>query len=313
MTSSHTVASGMRPLDAEMPRTSAEVAEIIRQAAASGQGLRLMGRGSWLEAGHPVRAARSVSLLMTRGIVAYNPADLTITSGAGTTIAELDEVTRAHQQWCPLAPPGPDIFNTVGATIATASAGPYAATFGRPRNLVLGLECVDGTGRIIAAGGRVVKNVAGFDLTRTMIGAWGTLGAITLVHLRLRALPTVSEWWSLRARKSDAARLDAFVRGPLAPLACVRFIPPEVPPDADEELFFVHLGGNPAFVEASRSALRALGDARERDPRALQTLDAFGVQPSFTLEWRLDALALRLRDRFDPHRILNPGLLGEPA
>lgn len=313
MMRSGSVSTAMRPIDAELPRTSAEVAGIIRDAAGARQGLRLLGRGSWLDAGHPVRATRHVSLHLTRGIVAYNPADLTITCGAGTTIAELDDATRAHRQWCPLAPPGPDTFSTVGATIATASAGPYAATFGRPRDLVLGLECVDGTGRIIAAGGRVVKNVAGFDLTRAMIGAWGTLGAITLVHLRLRALPTVSEWWTLRTPTARAAALDAYVRGPLAPLACIRFTPPDLPPDADEELHFVHLGGNPAFVEASRSALRALGEARERDPRALQALETFGARPSPTFEWRWDALALRLRDRFDPHRILNPGLLGEPA
>lgn len=313
MTPSHSSASPIRAIDADQPRTSAEVAEIIREAAHRREGIRLLGRGSWLEAGHPVRATRRVSLHGTRGIVSYTPADLTITCGAGTTIAELDAATRAHGQWCPLAPPGDDAFSTVGATVATASAGPYAATFGRPRNLVLGLECVDGTGRVIAAGGRVVKNVAGFDLTRTMTGAWGTLGAITLVHLRLRALPAASEWWSLLAPKADAARVEAWVRGPLAPLACMPFTPADAPPDADRALFFVHLGGNAAFVAASRATLRTLGEVRELDPRALPVLAPYGAPSNPALDWRWDALSLRLRDRFDPHRILNPGLLGEPA
>lgn len=300
-------------IPAEMPGSAAELAELIKDAAAARQGLRLMGRGSWLDAGHPVRATRRVSLHQTRGIVAYNPADLTITVGAGTTIAELDEATRPHGQWCPLAPPGFASMNTVGATIATASEGPYAATLGRPRSLVLGLECVDGTGRIIRAGGRVVKNVAGFDLTRTMVGAWGTLGAITQLHLRLRALPAVTEVWAVTVRRDDAAKLDAYRRGPLAPLACVRFAPPGMPADVDRDVHLVRIGGNAAFVAASREALKAVGEATAQEDGALDALSHFNEAPTRTITWRWDALSLRLRDRFDPHRILNPGLLGEPG
>lgn len=303
---------GPRTLDAEFPRTTDELATLLRDARAARAGLRLAGLGTWLTAGHPVRAARTVSLRAMHGIVSYHPADLTLSCGAGTTLAELDEATRPHGQWCPLAPPGSDLTSTVGATIATAMEGPFATTLGRPRSLVLGLECVDGTGRIIAAGGRVVKNVAGFDLTRAMIGAWGTLGAITLVHLRLRARPVVDETWAIRLPSSDRSALEAFVRGPLAPLACVRHQPPSGE-SRDPAMFLVRLGGNAAFVEASRAALRALGETMPQAPDALDAWRAFDDPPARALSWRWDPIAVRLRDRFDPDRILNPGLLGEPA
>lgn len=304
---------GPRGLDADFPRSAAEVATIVRDAAAARQGLRLAGTGTWLDAGHPVRAARTVSMRAINGIVSYNPADLTLTCGAGTTIHELDESTRAHGQWCPLAPPGMDLMSTVGATVATAMESPYAATLGRPRSLVLGLECVDGAGRVIAAGGRVVKNVAGFDLTRAMIGAWGTLGAITQVHLRLRARPAVDECWSLRLLPDDLARLDSYVRGPLAPLACVRHEMPASPPAPDHHWYLVRIGGNAAFVAESRAALQALGATLPQEPSAIDAWRGSHEPAPLALQWRWDPISLRLRDRFDPHRILNPGLLGEPA
>jgi glycolate oxidase FAD binding subunit len=83
--------------------------------------------------------------------------------------------------------------SAAGATVATASAGPLAHGFGAPRDNVLGLEAVTGTGDIVRGGGRVVKNVAGFDLVRLFTGAWGTLGALTEVTVRLRALPAADE------------------------------------------------------------------------------------------------------------------------
>ena len=181
------------------PTSAVEVSAIIRECAAAGvaggmsdAALRLRGGGHWMDAGHAVQAPIRSSLEALRGIVAYTPGDLTITVGAATTLAELDSATRAHGQWCPLLPWGDDA-GTVGATVATATAGPFADALGRPRDLVLGVEAVDGTGRIIVAGGRVVKNVAGFDLTRAFTGSWGTLAAITHVHLRLRARPAIDE------------------------------------------------------------------------------------------------------------------------
>ena len=97
---------------------------------------------------------------------------------------------RAHDQWLALDPAGD---GTIGATVATCSYGPGATLFGTPRDAVLGMTVVLGTGEIVRPGGRVVKNVAGFDLTRLMVGAWGWLGVITEITLRVR--PRVADPW----------------------------------------------------------------------------------------------------------------------
>lgn len=302
----------MSGLPVERPRSVGEVATLVRDAGAAHRGLRLAGAMTWLDAGGVVRAESCLSLRGITGIASYAPEDLTLTCGAGTTLAELDAATRVHGQWCPLFPWGRD-DGTVGATVATATAGPFAAAFGRPRNLVLGLECVDGTGRVINAGGRVVKNVAGFDLTRLMIGAWGTLGVITQVHLRLRARPVVDETWSVTVPLCEAAKVDAFAAGPLAPIACVRSPSLSLDTGAEYGGWLVRIGGNSAFVDASRAALASLGQVMRLSEDSWDPIRVVDAPDAPTAEWRWDALSIRLRDRFDPARVLNPGLLGEPA
>ena len=165
------------------------IVEAIRDAAADRVPVRIVGCGMWLDAGHPVQAARTVSVAAETGVVEYTPGDLTITVRAGTTLGEIDDVLATHQQWLPCDPMGGKT-GSIGATVATCSYGPLAALFGTPRDQVLGMTVVTGTGEVLQAGGRVVKNVAGFDLTRLMTGAWGTFGVITQVTLRVRARGT---------------------------------------------------------------------------------------------------------------------------
>jgi len=277
------------------PSGVAELAAVVREST---DGLRIHGAGSWLDAGHPVQAAHALLLDAFAGVRSYVPADLTISVGAATTLAELNAVTQAHGQWCPLLPWGDDRA-TIGAVIATATAGPAAAALGRPRDLVLGLECVDGLGRVIQAGGRVVKNVAGFDLTRLMTGAWGTLGVITEVHLRLRARPAVDETWRVTPQ-SDSA-LESFVRGPYAPLVLHR----------EEESVLLRIGGNSSFVAAARSALQSLGASAEVSAAEWNRVRLSAGPEATALRWRWDALSRQLKNHFDPRNQLNPRLLGD--
>lgn len=162
------------------------VAELVRDAASAGDAVRIVGAGTWLDAGHAVHAKRTLSMADDRGIVAYSPGDLTITVRAGTTLAEIADALRAHDQWLALDPDGGDRV-TIGATVATGSYGPAAVLYGSVRDQLLGMTVVTGRGEIVRPGGRVVKNVAGFDLTRLMTGAWGSLGVITEVTLRVRS------------------------------------------------------------------------------------------------------------------------------
>src|SRR5690606_34521177 len=130
-------------------------------------------------------------------------------------------VTAAERQWLALDPFGP-AESTLGATIATASAGPLAHAFGAPRDNVLGLEAVTGVAETVRTGGRVVKNVAGFNLTRLFTGSWGTLAVITEARVRLRALPEMEESWSIfvdEAHEPLEALLARLRFAPIEPLA----------------------------------------------------------------------------------------------
>src|SRR5262245_62711116 len=152
--------------------SSADLRDRIRDASARGTPLRIVGAGTWLDAGRPVRSVETVSTQMMSGIVDYVPGDLTLTARAGTSLAEIRQEAGKHNQMLALDPYG-DERGTLGATIATASAGPLVTAFGTPRDLVLGIEFVTGTGSIARAGGRAVKNVARLGTTGLSNAAWG--------------------------------------------------------------------------------------------------------------------------------------------
>ena len=256
------------------------IAEKVRWAKAAGRTLRIRGAGEWTDAGQPVRAHESLSLADDRGIVEYVPGDLTMTARAGTTLADLGAATRAEGQWLPLEPWGGD-GGTLGATVSTATSGPFAHAIGSPRDLVLGVEFVTGAGETVRGGGRVVKNVAGFDLTRLLVGSWGTLGIITEVSVRLRARPESTKTVALvvPATRTGLNELAVRLRAlPFTPLAC------EMLSDrlADhlrlgaQAVLLARLGGNERAVAAQFDAVRMLGDYAEvRDDiwGALRTMD----------------------------------------
>jgi FAD/FMN-containing dehydrogenase len=200
-------------------------------------------------------------------VVSYVPGDLTLTVRGGTTLAEIERVTGKHDQWLPLDPFGSD-EGTIGATIATASAGPLATGFGLPRDLLLGLEFVNGRGEIVRAGGKVVKNVAGFDLSRLLTGSWGTLGVITEVTVRLYSRPKVDRTFAVslgRGQKSTTELLRAVASSPLAPFAL------EILNGAaalslgfgDNPTLLVRFGGNAPVVDVQLKAFSQLARTEE--------------------------------------------------
>ena len=279
------------------PASVDELREMVLEAAAERTPLRLAGHGSWLDAGRPVHASRTLSLAGLSGIVDYVPGDLTLTARAGTPLAEIERLTAAEGQWLTLDPFG-DPAGTIGATVATASAGPLAHLFGAPRDLVLGLEFVDGRGEIARGGGRVVKNVAGFDLTRLLVGSWGTLGAITEVSVRLRARPEVESTIVLPAGASGAlpALLARLRAAPLAPFA-LEIVSARAARElgiGDRDAVVARLGGNEPLVRAERDALAALGDATEVDGALWSRLRA--LEPAASAVVRLSALPSRLAE-----------------
>ncbi|MDP1892491.1 MAG: FAD-binding protein [Gemmatimonadaceae bacterium] len=294
------------------PNSLDELASLITESATHHRALRLVGRGTWLDGGAPVASgAEPLHLDAFGGIIEYEPGDLTITVGAATTIAELDAVTAANNQWCPLSPWGSD-DGSVGATIATATPGPFAHAMGLPRDLILGLDCVDGTGKVLRPGGRVVKNVAGFDLVRLLTGSWGSLAAITRISLRLRARPAVDETWHVPLDVASAARAqDALHRSKTPPIAC-EVSEAGVLDAATSAGLLVRIAGNAAVVAAARAEVTALGDARRADSANWTQLRASKTRraPRIPSSPEVRALNDSVRRAFDPAHILNPGIMG---
>jgi glycolate oxidase FAD binding subunit len=134
----------------------------------------------------PDGPARALDVSGLAGIVDYDPAELTFTARPGTTLAELDTVLASHGQHLPFDPPRLGEGATLGGAVATGVTGPGGFSAGI-RDFVVGVRFVDGTGRLAAGGGRVVKNAAGFDLPKLMVGSLGRLGVI--VELSLKVFP----------------------------------------------------------------------------------------------------------------------------
>lgn len=266
-----------------------DIAERVREARSSRRPLRIAGGRTWLGAGRPVTASETLSLAEHRGITEYVPGDLTLTARAGTPLAEIDAATAAHHQWLPLDPWGGDA-GTLGATLSTASAGPHSHAMGLPRDVVLGIEFVNGSGQVVRAGGRVVKNVAGFDLTRLMIGAWGSLGVITEATVRLRARPEVTRTVAIQPLETPAALNELAIRLralPFTPLASELLNATFASrlDLGDRLVLLVRAAGNEKSVRAQMDALRAFGDSRDLPESVWTTLRASETSTASAWRW----------------------------
>ena len=245
------------------------VVDAITGAAAARTPLRVCGRSTWLDAGRPVASKTTLTLRDDSGVVSYVPGDLTLTVRAGTSLAEIERATAEHDQWLPLDPYGSS-DGTIGATISTASAGPLATNFGLPRDLVLGLEFVTGRGEVIRSGGKVVKNVAGFDLSRLLAGSWGTLGVITEATLRLYARPKVDRTFVVRLggnEKETSTFLRTLFSAPVNPYA-LELLNASTSSSlgiGTHSVALVRLGGNEAAVDSQILVLSRLRATEEVD------------------------------------------------
>jgi len=251
----------------------------VAAAARDGRSVRIAGGGSWLRAGRPVQDAPVLSTRGLAGIREYVPGDLTLTAGAGTPLSDIQRAAAEHGQWLACDPLGvPD--GTLGATIATASYGPLATHYGTPRDLVLGLEFITGSGTVARAGGRVVKNVAGYDLSRLMIGAWGTLGVVTEISLRLHARPEAERSLAVRLDDTGVGRAREFLaRAPFVPLAFEILNQSAAAALGLERrtTALIRLGGNPDALAAQLGACAALGQHEEIDAGVWDRLRGLGT------------------------------------
>jgi glycolate oxidase FAD binding subunit len=212
---------GRLPARVVAPDSESEVAEALAAARLQGEAVVPMGGGTALQVGDPPeRYDLALSTARLTGVVEYAPADLTIVVRAGTTLAELDRELAEHGQFLPLDAPYPDRA-TVGGVLASRAGGMWRGAYASGRDMVIGMRVALPSGGIAKSGGRVVKNVAGYDLAKLFIGSFGTLGVIVEVAFKIYPRPAVMETLvmpagSLRAGFDIAVGMSAAASGLLS-------------------------------------------------------------------------------------------------
>jgi len=203
------------------PASAQELAATLLQTAQSGRSIELLGNGSKARAGGPIAAADvRVCTAGLHGVLQYEPKDLTVSVQAGLGWAQFAEMLERDGYMVPLEPPFADRA-TVGGVIACNSSGPLRRMFGTARDVVIGMEFATMEGKLVQSGGMVVKNVAGLDMAKLLIGSLGTLGAITSVNFKLAPLPAGSCTFLFDFANVSAAmgERDRILRGVLQPAA----------------------------------------------------------------------------------------------
>ena len=163
------------------------IAAQVRAAAAAGASLRIRGGGSKDFYGESLQGD-TLDTTALNGIVSYEPSELVVTALAGTPLAELEALLLAQGQCLPFEPPHFGSVATVGGMVAAGLSGPARANVGAVRDYVLGVKLINGKGEHLTFGGQVMKNVAGYDVSRLMAGSMGTLGLLTEVSLKVLPL-----------------------------------------------------------------------------------------------------------------------------
>ena len=261
------------------PKDEAEVADVVRDAAEKGTSLEIVSGGTKRGYGRPVAANAVLDTSALTGIVKYEPEELVLTLRAGTPLAEIEAVLAEKKQMLGFEPAdwGP-LFGaraggaTLAGIVATNACGARRVKAGAVRDHVIGCRFVNGQGEAIKAGGRVIKNVTGFDLPRLQCGAFGTLGVLT--ELTFRVSPAPGRVAGLAIKNCDAEdglrslRISAGLAIDATGLA---LLPAGTAPEdmaCHSGVALIRVEGTPAAVEEKLSVLRA----RFAD-RDLATLD----------------------------------------
>lgn len=185
-----------------MSDLTTEISARVQTAYASGTPLNITGAGTKSFLGQRSNAAQALDVTGHRGIIEYDPAELVLVARAGTPLSEIEELLAAHNQMLGFEPPFVDQGATLGGAVAAGLAGPRGAYAGSVRDFILGARFVNGKGEIVTTGGKVIKNVAGFDLFRPMARSMGTLGV--LLQVSLRVLPKPESEKTVLHAESDA-------------------------------------------------------------------------------------------------------------
>jgi glycolate oxidase FAD binding subunit len=241
------------------------LAEALREAAGRGQTITLAGNSTKRRMAGPIEpASTAITTLSLRRVVQYEPRDLTISVDAGLRWHELENLLGEHRQMVPLDPPFADSA-TVGGVIAANTSGPRRRLYGTARDLVIGMHFATLEGKLVQAGGMVVKNVAGLDMAKLMIGSFGTLAAIATVNFKLQPMPEVERSFLAPFESVSAAIAvrDRVLRSQLQPAALDLLNPGAAAGiGLPQWALALRVGGNTAAVERYEREFAQLGDTR---------------------------------------------------
>lgn len=249
----------------------------VRAASRNGTALRVVGGDSKAFYGRSVEGD-VLDLSPHRGIVHYEPTELVVTARAGTPLAELRQALAERGQMLAFEPPAFGVNATIGGTIACGFSGPRRPYAGAARDFVLGTTILSGDGDILHFGGEVMKNVAGYDLSRLMCGALGTLGVLLEISLKVLPQPALETTLQFDLPVADAiARMNQWAAQPLPLSASCH----------DGEHMYVRLSG---AAEAVHAAQKQLGGEEVADGDAFWSALREHTLPFFdsdNLLWRL--------------------------
>lgn len=201
------------------PATVSGLASALRDAAASATPITLGGAFSKNAMGGPIDAAGlTISTASLNRVIEYEPRDLTISVEAGMPYAALTTLLAEHRQMIPLDPPYA-AEATVGGVVATNGSGPRRRFYGTARDSIIGMKFVTLAGEVVGSGGMVVKNVAGLDMAKIMVGSFGTLAAIAVVNFKVQPMPEAAATFLFEnsALAETLARRDTILKGVLQP------------------------------------------------------------------------------------------------
>jgi glycolate oxidase FAD binding subunit len=238
------------------PTTVEEVQKAVREHSR----ILIRGGGTKPALSTPVDGATVLDLSSLSGVIEYNPGEYTFTALAGTRLAEVQALLDSHGQYLPFDPPLVERGATLGGMVAAGLSGPGRYRYGGVRDFILGVRFVDGNGQMVRGGGKVVKNSAGFDIPKLMVGSLGQFGV--LVELTFKVFPKAAAHLSVQLRcPTVETAAQALYRIYTARLDVESL---DLTPDADDRATaIVRLGGLPEALPARADRLRALLEGGE--------------------------------------------------
>jgi len=271
------------------PESIDQIRAVMRLASSEDWSVLPAGAATWLDAGNPLKRINIiVSTQKLNRIIEHEPADLVAITEAGTTLHDLNEALRRNGQWLPIDPPDNiDRIDsagqgaaTIGGVVATGLGGAQQFGFGAPRRHVIGIKVVLADGSLIKVGGRVVKNVAGYDLCKLFTGSYGTLGVIVEVNFKLRPVPFETRT-ILAAGKREELILGArrVIDSRLFPVA-VELLSPGLAADGGwseerEPLLLIRFAGSlNAVAQQTTDAIALIDDRNSGVPSRVASDDA---------------------------------------